>query len=38
MTNACEETNQTIADMENNVDGFSSTSIPQLEGISNYIK
>lgn len=27
-TNACDETNQTIADMETHVDNFSATSIP----------
>ena len=27
-TNACDETNQTISDMENNIEGFSSTTIP----------
>jgi hypothetical protein len=28
VTNACEETNQTIIDMEKNVEGFSETTIP----------
>lgn len=27
-TNACEETNQTIVEMEKNVEGFSETTIP----------
>jgi len=36
-TNACDETNQTIVDMEKHVPGFSATDIPQLDAISNYL-
>lgn len=35
--NACDETNQTIIDMENNVPGFSETEIPQLSAISDFL-
>ena len=37
-TNACEETNQTIVEMEQNVPGFSDKEIPQLESISDFLK
>lgn len=37
-TNACDETNQTIVDMESNVAGFGADTIPQLEDISEFLK
>lgn len=37
-TNACEETNKTIEDMEKNVPGFSESEIPQLGAISNFLE
>jgi len=36
-TNACDETNKIIEEMEKNVDGFSEDSIPQLDSISKYL-
>lgn len=37
-TNACEETNQIMHEMEQNVEGFSESTIPQLEPISAFLK
>lgn len=37
-TNACDETNEIIHMMEQNVEGFSSTTIPQLDPISKYLQ
>lgn len=34
VTGACVETNMTIKDMEDNIEGFSDSNIPQLEAIS----
>ena len=36
-TNACEETNFTIDEFERNVEGFSDTTIPQLQPISQFL-
>ena len=35
--NACDETNATMKEMEDNVEGFSADTIPQLEPISKYL-
>jgi len=35
--NACEETNFTIKEMEENIEGFGATTIPQLDPISKYL-
>lgn len=37
-TNACDETNQTIVEMEENVPGFSENEIPQLDSISKFLQ
>ena len=37
-TNACDETNQTIVEMEKQVEGFSSDTIPQLDSISKFLQ
>lgn len=37
-TNACDETNQTIVEMEQNVPGFGDKTIPQLQQISNFLE
>lgn len=36
-TNACDETNAIIEEMEKNVEGFTETTIPQLDPISKYL-
>ena len=35
--NACEETNFTIKEMEDNIEGFSADTIPQLDPISKFL-
>lgn len=37
-TNACAETNFTIEQMEQHVEGFGPDSIPQLDSISKYLE
>jgi len=37
-TNACDETNFTINEMEKHIEGFSADTIPQLEPISDFLK
>lgn len=37
-TNACDETIEIIREFEKNVDGFTETTIPQLDAISNYLR
>lgn len=36
-TNACEETNSIMAEMEQNIEGFGPNTIPQLDSISRYL-
>jgi hypothetical protein len=36
-TNACEETNSIMSEMEQNVEGFGEDTIPQLDPISKYL-
>ena len=38
MKNACDETNEIIAEMEANVEGWSEKTIPQLEHISKFLE
>ena len=37
-TNACQETNQIMEEMESNVEGFTPDTIPQLDCISKYLQ
>jgi len=36
-TNACDETNFTIKEMESNIKGFNDKEIPQLQDISSFL-